>query len=174
MQSQIEKLMRNQCPSGGIGRRARFRCVCWEAWRFESFLGHQNRLLITWFSACFYFQHMDLRICGQRVTRIITNYLSANLANYFLFGWDSGYAGIVDGIKQQLGNNKRTTHNNFIYEVGQWYAAGDCRVGHWLHTFYILHLTSYIEGGWDTGWHILHLTSKRVGQWGHFSFLIYH
>ena len=38
-----------------------------------------------------------------------------------------------------------------IFGVGQWYAAGDCRVGHWLHTSYIFHFTSYIEGGWDTG-----------------------
>ncbi len=28
------------CPSGGIGRRARFRCVCREMCRFESCLGH--------------------------------------------------------------------------------------------------------------------------------------
>ena len=75
------------------------------------------------------------------------------------------YAGIVDGIKQQLGNNKRTTHNNFIYEVGQWYAAGDCRVGHWLHTFYILHLTSKVGGTLVGTSYIFHLTSKRVGRW---------
>ena len=29
------------CPSGGIGRRARFRCVCREACRFDSCLGHK-------------------------------------------------------------------------------------------------------------------------------------
>ena len=28
------------CPGGGIGRRARFRCVCREACRFESCSGH--------------------------------------------------------------------------------------------------------------------------------------
>ena len=28
-------------PGGGIGRRARFRCVCREACRFESCSGHQ-------------------------------------------------------------------------------------------------------------------------------------
>src|SRR5690606_38100038 len=28
------------CPGGGIGRRARFRSVCREAWRFESSPGH--------------------------------------------------------------------------------------------------------------------------------------
>ena len=27
-------------PSGGIGRRARFRCVCFTTCRFESCLGH--------------------------------------------------------------------------------------------------------------------------------------
>ena len=33
-------------PSGGIGRRARFRCVCFTTCRFESCLGHgyQNTL----------------------------------------------------------------------------------------------------------------------------------
>ncbi len=30
----------SQCPGGGIGRRARFRCVCREACRFESCSGH--------------------------------------------------------------------------------------------------------------------------------------
>ena len=30
----------NLCPGGGIGRRARFRCVCREACRFESCSGH--------------------------------------------------------------------------------------------------------------------------------------
>ena len=30
-----------QSPGGGIGRRARFRCVCREACRFESCSGHQ-------------------------------------------------------------------------------------------------------------------------------------
>ena len=29
-----------KCPGGGIGRRARFRCVCREACRFESCSGH--------------------------------------------------------------------------------------------------------------------------------------
>ena len=28
------------CPGGEIGRRARFRCVCFRAWGFESPLGH--------------------------------------------------------------------------------------------------------------------------------------
>ena len=28
------------CPGGGIGRRARFRCVCREVCRFESCSGH--------------------------------------------------------------------------------------------------------------------------------------
>ena len=31
------------CPGGGIGRRARFRCVCREACRFESCSGHQGK-----------------------------------------------------------------------------------------------------------------------------------
>ena len=30
------------CPGGGIGRRARFRSVCREAWRFESSPGHHS------------------------------------------------------------------------------------------------------------------------------------
>ena len=30
------------CPGGGIGRRARFRCVCREACRFESCSGHHE------------------------------------------------------------------------------------------------------------------------------------
>ena len=30
----------SKCPGGGIGRRARFRCVCREACRFESCSGH--------------------------------------------------------------------------------------------------------------------------------------
>ena len=30
----------NTCPGGGIGRRARFRCVCRKACRFESCSGH--------------------------------------------------------------------------------------------------------------------------------------
>ena len=30
------------CPGGGIGRRARFRCVCREACRFESCSGHKG------------------------------------------------------------------------------------------------------------------------------------
>ena len=30
------------CPGGGIGRRARFRCVCREACRFESCSGHKK------------------------------------------------------------------------------------------------------------------------------------
>ena len=30
------------CPGGGIGRRARFRCVCREACRFESCSGHHH------------------------------------------------------------------------------------------------------------------------------------
>ena len=44
--SQIEQKERlrvaliNNCPGGGIGRRARFRCVCREACRFESCSGH--------------------------------------------------------------------------------------------------------------------------------------
>ena len=29
-----------KCPGGGIGRRARFRCVCRKACRFESCSGH--------------------------------------------------------------------------------------------------------------------------------------
>ena len=29
-----------KCPGGGIGRRARFRCVCREACRFDSCPGH--------------------------------------------------------------------------------------------------------------------------------------
>ncbi len=35
-----------KCPGGGIGRRARFRCVCFTTCRFESCLGHgiQNLL----------------------------------------------------------------------------------------------------------------------------------
>ena len=28
------------CPGGGIGRRARFRCVCFTTCRFESCSGH--------------------------------------------------------------------------------------------------------------------------------------
>ena len=32
----------SQCPGGGIGRRARFRCVCREACRFESCSGHKK------------------------------------------------------------------------------------------------------------------------------------
>ena len=36
----IEMIATNQCPGGGIGRRARFRCVCREACRFESCSGH--------------------------------------------------------------------------------------------------------------------------------------
>ena len=32
----------SQCPGGGIGRRARFRCVCREACRFESCSGHKG------------------------------------------------------------------------------------------------------------------------------------
>src|SRR5690606_25883679 len=32
-------------PGGGIGRRARFRSVCREAWRFESSPGHQKSLV---------------------------------------------------------------------------------------------------------------------------------
>ena len=31
----------NLSPSGGIGRRARFRCVCFSTCRFESCLGHR-------------------------------------------------------------------------------------------------------------------------------------
>ena len=34
----------NVCPSGGIGRRARFRCVCREACRFDSCLGHKHKI----------------------------------------------------------------------------------------------------------------------------------
>ncbi len=32
----------NQCPRGGIGRRAWFRSMCREVWGFESLRGHQN------------------------------------------------------------------------------------------------------------------------------------
>ena len=32
----------NQCPRGGIGRRARFRSVCRKVWGFESLRGHQS------------------------------------------------------------------------------------------------------------------------------------
>ena len=32
------------CPGGGIGRRARFRCVCREACRFESCSGHKQNI----------------------------------------------------------------------------------------------------------------------------------
>ena len=39
----IEMIATNQCPGGGIGRRARFRCVCREACRFESCSGHQGK-----------------------------------------------------------------------------------------------------------------------------------
>ena len=42
-----------ECPGGGIGRRARFRCVCRKACRFDSCPGHWKQLLITWFSAVF-------------------------------------------------------------------------------------------------------------------------
>ena len=38
----IEMIATNQCPGGGIGRRARFRCVCREACRFESCSGHTD------------------------------------------------------------------------------------------------------------------------------------
>ena len=33
-------LLRPKCPGGGIGRRARFRCVCFTTCRFESCSGH--------------------------------------------------------------------------------------------------------------------------------------
>jgi hypothetical protein len=33
--------MHRRCPDGGIGRRAGFRYLCREAWRFESSSGHQ-------------------------------------------------------------------------------------------------------------------------------------
>ena len=42
-------------PKWRNGRRARFRCVCRKTWRFESFLGHPNRLLIDWLTAYFLF-----------------------------------------------------------------------------------------------------------------------
>ena len=35
-------IIRCFCPGGGIGRRARFRCVCREACRFESCSGHSD------------------------------------------------------------------------------------------------------------------------------------
>ena len=38
----VERLHYRQCPGGGIGRRARFRCVCREACRFESCSGHPS------------------------------------------------------------------------------------------------------------------------------------
>ena len=37
----IDMIADTECPGGGIGRRARFRCVCREACRFESCSGHQ-------------------------------------------------------------------------------------------------------------------------------------
>ncbi len=37
---EIAYLKMMKCPGGGIGRRARFRCVCREACRFESCSGH--------------------------------------------------------------------------------------------------------------------------------------
>ena len=37
------------CPGGGIGRRARFRCVCREACRFESCSGHKG---MQWSMKC--------------------------------------------------------------------------------------------------------------------------
>ena len=42
--SKAERLCVN-CPGGGIGRRARFRCVCREACRFESCSGHKEDIL---------------------------------------------------------------------------------------------------------------------------------
>ena len=36
---------KRKCPGGGIGRRARFRCVCREACRFESCSGHFSECL---------------------------------------------------------------------------------------------------------------------------------
>ena len=39
----IEMIATTQCPGGGIGRRARFRCVCREACRFESCSGHKAK-----------------------------------------------------------------------------------------------------------------------------------
>ena len=36
-----------KCPGGGIGRRARFRCVCRKACRFDSCPGHQRTLIIS-------------------------------------------------------------------------------------------------------------------------------
>ena len=35
------------CPGGGIGRRARFRCVCLTTCRFESCSGHTKKIHIT-------------------------------------------------------------------------------------------------------------------------------
>ena len=36
----LRKALIINCPGGGIGRRARFRCVCRKACRFESCSGH--------------------------------------------------------------------------------------------------------------------------------------
>ena len=36
------------CPGGGIGRRARFRCVCRKACRFESCSGHKMQKSSSW------------------------------------------------------------------------------------------------------------------------------
>ena len=50
----------NTCPGGGIGRRARFRCVCRKACRFDSCSGHYSnwrfsRWCDSFHATCFLF-----------------------------------------------------------------------------------------------------------------------
>ena len=51
------------CPSGEIGRRARFRCECRKAWGFESLLGYKaGRIILSAFVFLGHIQRCYLRL----------------------------------------------------------------------------------------------------------------
>ena len=52
--------MHRRCPDGGIGRRAGFRYLCREAWRFESSSGHHSLFKCLNYSGTLLFVSLDV------------------------------------------------------------------------------------------------------------------